>query len=134
MPITLIITLIALCLVIAIGMRCNDVDKWSVEKLARSCPDFKLPPDDHKVYIAYAGLTFSTIPKGSPKMESEPILGLRAAYIKARRLGVKVEREEKFRNPRMSAYADGSYPDSVGVYWALREATEDDFQNRENIS
>ena len=91
-----------------------------IRGLSRRCPDWNPPPNDNKFYKALAGLT-GPIGSGPARKSSKPILGVREAYYEARRLGIEVEREELLRNPRMSAYADGSYPICVGVYWALDE-------------
>ena len=78
--------------------------------------------DDDEVYVAEAGIE-TYVCTGFPR-ESKEIRGIQAAYVEARRLGVGVEHDEKFRNPRMSAYEDGSYPNSVGVWWAVRKKQE----------
>jgi hypothetical protein len=93
--------------------------------LAMDCPGFweNFPKDDDEVeYAALAGIQtdfFTGLPR-----RVEFVTGKRAAYIMARRLAHEVEYKEKCRNPRMSAYEDGSYPNSVGVYWALQKKND----------
>ena len=94
--------------------------------VAMGCPNFweDMPQDDDdEEYAAFAGLElpFCT---GIPR-EVTFVRGKRAAYVEARRLGQSVEFKEMTRNPNMSAYEDGSYPGSVGVYWAIQK--KDDY-------
>lgn len=80
------------------------------------------PADDDRLYEARAGLTFYG-GCGCPR-RTETVRGRRKAYVMARKLGVEVECDEKFRNPRMSMYEDGSYPNSLGVYWEMAPIEE----------
>lgn len=80
------------------------------------------PADDDRLYEVRAGLTFYG-GNGFPR-KTERVRGKRKAYIMARKLGVQVEADEKFRNPRMSMYEDGSYPNSLGVYWEMGPVEE----------
>ena len=110
------------------------VSEWSIKRLASHCPNFyeDMPKEeDDKLYVAHAGIN-TVITSRSSWMDSDPIKGIRNAYIEARRLGVIVERRalDKFGH-RMSAYADGSYPNSIGIYWSLGEFEEADPENDE---
>jgi len=80
--------------------------------------------DDDKEYYAQAGIQTEMF-VGFPRKQ-EKVTGIQAAYVEARRLGVEVEWKEKLRNPRMSAYEDGSYPNSVGVWWNVVPVEEYD--------
>ena len=93
--------------------------------IATKAPGFweQMPKDDDDLaYEALAGIT-TPYGSGSPRM-SRVVRGKVNAYIVAREFGVEVESKEKFRNPCMSAYADGSYPNSIGVYWAIQPVEE----------
>lgn len=81
------------------------------------------PADDDRLYEVAAGITFFG-GNGFPR-KTETVRGKRNAYVMARRLGVQVESDEKFRNPNMSMYADGSYPNSIGVYWEMTPVEEE---------
>ena len=94
--------------------------------VAMDAPDFweHFPKeDDNEVYVAEAGIQ-TDVSTGFPR-ESEEVQGIMAAYVEARRMGTRVENKELSRNSRMSAYADGSYPGSVGVWWAVRKKETD---------
>jgi hypothetical protein len=43
------------------------------------------------------------------------------ARVVAKRLAARKEREIGESNPRFSLYEDGSYPDSIGIDWSIRE-------------
>lgn len=87
------------------------------------------PADDDRLYEVGAGLTFFG-GNGFPR-KTERVRGKRKAYVMARKLAVQVEEEEKFRNPRMSMYEDGSYPNSIGVYWEMAPIDEKEPENAE---
>lgn len=93
-----------------------------VGMIAMDCPGFweEMPEDDDdEEYVAFAGLTLP-FGSGHPR-EKEVVTGKVNAYIEARRMGHDVEFNEKIRNPNMSYYADRSYPNSIGVYWAIQK-------------
>lgn len=126
---SIVILIVFLCMVVAPfchRWECRRVLKMDVDELSKKCPDFKLPENDDKEYIALAGVTFWGGQEGHPRESSEPIHGLLPAYIEARRLGLLVETKEIFRNPKMTMYepddsgwGGDDYPDSLGVYWKL---------------
>jgi len=102
------------------------VKKRHLQYLRRNCPRFDedFPPSDNlKYYKVYAGLDYECL-KGAVHYEEGPIHGLGNAYIKARELALILEKNTKWKNPRMSAYADGSYPNSIGVFWSIEELKE----------
>ena len=78
-----------------------------------------MPEDKPGMWEALAGIETVVTGQGMPR-KRKVCVGLRAAYVQARYLALEVERQEQRRNPMMSAYADRSYPNSVGVYWAVQ--------------
>ena len=123
MTITSIFAIFFICLFASAYLNSNGMG-ISVGLVAMDCPNFweDMPEDDDSLYEARAGIFTDTF-KGMPRC-CEEVHGKQAAYVEARRLACSVELKEKSRNPRMSAYEDGSYPNSVGVYWEL-EKVED---------
>lgn len=95
--------------------------------IAMGAPKFwhYMPPaDDSRLYEIAAGLN-TPYGKGAPR-KFRYVRGVRDAYIEVRKMGIEVEQEELRRNPRMSFYEDGSYPNSVGVYWEMTPVEEKD--------
>ena len=106
---------------------CNSIRTMGPEELAKRCPNFELPVDD-EIYLALAGIE-ALGRQGLPREKSEPITGLRAAYIEARRLGLLVEEKERWRNPEMTAYdrerGGNDFPNSLGVYWHVKKVDDE---------
>lgn len=84
----------------------NDYSGVKDEDLGKYCQDFNPPPDDNKVYIAEAGTNSHWVTH--KKAISEPIFGVRAAYIKARRLALAVDLDTR-----------GTYLRGMGVWWGV---------------
>lgn len=96
---------------------------WLKKQLLISkCPDFleSMPKQESGIF---QGIGYATSSMGDMKFTTgEKFNNIQDAYIDARKIALEIENHfRKETSGTFSIYDDGSYPNSIGICWSIKD-------------